>query len=105
MAILTGQIVIDADKGIVVLMAIATLYLCRTGIICRRPVVALHESVLAVVRRRAGPGRRVIAVVCGQCVTGLAVAPRRGRVTTFDGTTPDEFALAPNGWSEWLREG
>lgn len=22
---------------------------------------------------------------------------------TFDGSTPDEFGLAPNGWSEWLR--
>ena len=26
-------------------------------------------------------------------------------ISTFDGTTPDEFALALNGWSEWLREG
>ncbi len=24
---------------------------------------------------------------------------------TFDGTTPDEFGLAPNGWVDWLRDG
>lgn len=26
-------------------------------------------------------------------------------ISTFDGTTPDDFGLAPTGWSAWLREG
>lgn len=26
-------------------------------------------------------------------------------ISAYDGTTPDEFALAPAGWSEWLRDG
>ena len=26
-------------------------------------------------------------------------------MSTFDGTTPDDFSLAPTGWSGWLREG
>ena len=26
-------------------------------------------------------------------------------MSTFDGTTPDEFGLAPTGWVDWLRDG
>ncbi len=26
-------------------------------------------------------------------------------ISTYDGTTPDDFGLAPTGWSSWLREG
>ena len=78
MAILTGQIVIDADKGIVVLVAIAALYLCRTGVICRRAVVALHEAGLTVIRRRAGSGRRVVAVVIAFIGVMMVARPGSG---------------------------